>query len=120
MQKHQVGNCGGIRKSLATQSFVLIINPNVHKYTDAKETNFEIMYDGQFTKGSRDQVMKRMNKSLNETNWPLHVYEGTMDRYKYIGEYERSGNYQTVYDVDGRRVFVFPIRKKYQFESFEY
>lgn len=121
MNKHQVGNCGGIRKSNRTQSFVLIINPSVQKYNDIKENgNDEIMYDGQFTKGSRDQLMKKMNKALEETHWPLHVYEGTRDRYRYIGEYERSGSYHTIFDDQGRRVFVFPIRKKYPFDSFEY
>lgn len=117
--KHQVGNAGGIRKSNTTKSFVLIINPSVQKYSDSK-SGFEIMYDGQFTKGNKDQVMTRMNKALNETKWPLHVYEGTCDKYTYIGEYERVGDYHTVYDEKGRRVFVFPIRKKYPFESFEY
>lgn len=119
MLKHQVGNCGGIRKSLKTRSFVLIINPNVPKYSDVCDW-FEIMYDGQFTRGNRDQVMKGMNKALNETEWTLHVYEGTLDSYTYIGEYVRVGTYNTVYDVGGRRVFSFPIRRKFQFESFEY
>ena len=120
MLKHQVGNCGGIRKSVKTQTFVLIINPNVHKYSDVKNNDFEIMYDGQFTRGERDQIMKRMNKALNETRWTLHVYEGTLNNYRYIGEYERSGTYSTVYDTNGRRMFSFPIRRKFQFDSFEY
>lgn len=125
MNIHKVGNMGGIRISRQTQCIVLIINPNVHKYSDSiLNDSFEIMYDGAFRKGSKDQLMKYNNKTLADTRLPLHVYYGSSDVYKYMGVYERYGDYHTTYNADGRRVFVFPIRKRvnisYNFDSFEY
>lgn len=123
MRTHQVGCMGGIRKSEKTQSIVLIINPKVHKYSDLYRNQFEIFYDGEFRKGHRDQVMMWGNKILNETTWPIHVYFGWHGEYEYFGEYQRHGMYQTTYDASGRRMFVFPIRKKititYDFDTFE-
>lgn len=124
MTMHGVGNQGGIRKSNKTQCVVLIINPKVQKYNDLFEGDWVINYDGAFRRGHKDQTMTHMNKMLAETRLPIHVYYGTLDSYKYIGEYERYGDYNTVYDADGRRVFVFPLVKKFrfhfQFDSFEY
>lgn len=120
INKHRVKAMGGIRKSNETKSFVLIINPDVFKYSDSIQGDYEIIYDGEFVRGHRDQEMKWGNKALAETNWPLHVYSGKRGVYKYLGEYTRRGDYQTTYDADGRRMFVFPLVKTYHFDSFEY
>lgn len=122
MDTYKVGNQGGIRKSNKTQCVVLIINPGVHKYSDSFMGPTVINYDGAFRKGSKDQVMKYQNKMLAETNLPIHVYYGKLDQYRYIGEYERFGPYQTVYNAEGHKVFVFPLIKKftYDFDIFEY
>ena len=106
----------------------MIINDNVQKYYDiGTRSMFDIMYQGEFIRGKKTQVMEYGNKQLAEcgTDWPLHVYLRTQSKqectYVYLGEYMKNGRY--IYKDNN--VYFFPIRRKtpeivYDFESFEY
>ncbi len=123
MIRHRVCNQGGIRKSNATESFVLIINFKVEKYNRDSIGAFEIDYMGAFTKGKMIQEMTRMNKALADTTWDLHVYsrrDGPNLVYDYWGVYKRHSA-----PVFINNVYMYKLRKvtpemTYDFESFEY
>lgn len=126
MARHRVKNQGGIRKSNTNKCFVLIINDNIERYYDSSSRcMFDILYQGEFIRGKKTQIMDYGNKQLAECgDWPLHVYMRTDSKseltYVYIGEYMKSGSH--VYKNDS---YFFPIRRNtrdivYTFDSFEY
>lgn len=123
MLRHRVGNQGGIRKSNATKSFVLVVNNKVEKYNRDRVGAFEIDYMGAFTRGKQIQEMSRMNKALAETTWDLHVYsrsDGANLVYDYWGVYKRQGE-----PIKVNNVYMYNLRRVtqeivYDFDSFEY
>ena len=123
MLRHRVGNQGGIRKSNKTQTFVLIINHKIEKYSRDKNRTFEIDYMGAFTKGKTVQEMTRMNKALAETTWDLHVYSRKPEEallYDYVGAYKRHGDPVTTRGVIMYKLRMITPEVTYDFDSFEY
>jgi len=93
--KHRTSCMGG---SNANKCFALIINKKTH-YTDGT-----IYYMGQ------DGGMNARNTSLNNSNWPLHVYMKVEGTY-YLGVYEKK-NYAYAYvDKEGVERVVFLLRR---------
>lgn len=98
----------GIRQTRDKQAFCLV-SFSSREYKDKRCENNVIRYVGH---GKGDQVMWRDNRKLNECpdDTPLWVFQRVGDGLKFLGIYKKYGE---VYEEqqDGRRVFVFPIKK---------
>lgn len=102
--KYSVAIMGGICRSNKQQCYTIIINHATH-YTDFIRPDGTIHYMGQDGGASC-----RNNKSLNNTDWPLHVYIKVPDThvYSYLGVYRRHGY---AYQLSDNRV-MFVLRKE--------
>lgn len=104
--KHRTSCMGGICKSNANKCFALIINKKTH-YIDVVLPDGTIYYMGQ------DGGMNARNTSLNNSNWPLHVYmkvEGTY-YYDYLGVYEKKDYAYAYVDKEGVERVVFLLKR---------
>lgn len=109
---------GGIRLANATNSIILIENPNAVYHDRIDEINPTVLlYTGQGLVG--DQYLTNRNRALLnsvEDKKELHLfyYKGP-NRYEYRGEYQLVDKVfeetQPDENEDDRRVYMFPIRR---------
>lgn len=106
--KYGTACIGGICRSNTNKCYTIIINPDTH-YTDIVKSDGTIDYMGQDGGASQGN-----NRSLNNTDWPLHVYHkirGTR-LYAYIGQFRRHGYAYEYTDRDGKKQVMFVLRKE--------
>ena len=110
----KVGNMGGMRRSLATNSLVLVSDHTKAIYDDRWENNI-CFYTGMGLQG--DQTLSSQNKTLFESeNIDISVYlfeVHTAGQYRFHGQVKLAGKpFQEIQmDADGnpRSVWVFPL-----------
>lgn len=119
MTLFKCGNSGGMRRSKATNSLVLIVDHTKPFYKDTWENNNVLHYTGMGKFGDQDLQYKQ-NKTLNESRTngiELHLFEVyEPNKYQYKGEvYLSEAPFQSKQkDEEGkiRNVWIFPLRVK--------
>lgn len=117
MEKFHVGNVGGMRRSKATGTLVLICDHTKSIYDD-KWNNNVLHYTGMGKSGDQD-INSLQNKTLAESNFngvELHFFEVFRPKqYTYEGIVHLAGKpYQEIQkDENGylRKVWMFPLTK---------
>lgn len=110
----KVGNMGGMRRSHATNSLVLISDHTKGIYDDRWEKNI-CFYTGMGLKG--DQTLTSQNKTLQEsiqTDISVYLFEVHIaGQYRFHGQVQLAINpfQEEQIDVDGksRKVWIFPL-----------
>lgn len=116
MEKFKIANSGGMRRSLKTNSLVLIHNTIDSIYNDRWDNN-ELLYTGMGLKGDQDLDFAQ-NKTLanSKTNGvEIYLFEvKTAKKYTFIGKVKlsREPYYEKQKDEDNRerQVIIFPIK----------
>lgn len=110
----KVGNMGGMRRSLATNSLVLVSDHTKGVYDDRWENNI-CFYTGMGLKG--DQTLSSQNKTLYESDQNgivVYLFEvHTPGQYRFHGQVRLAGKpfQESQLDTDGqsRSVWIFPL-----------
>lgn len=115
MNTFKVANSGGMRRSLKTDSLVLISDHTRGIYDDKWFGN-ELHYTGMGLNG--DQTLSKQNKTLfesDETKVQVFLFEVfEPKKYVYFGRVKLSGSpyqkYQRDNDGNNRKVWIFPLK----------
>ena len=111
-------NQGGMRRSLKTNSLILIAKHNNSLYDDVWDNNGILYYTGMGMVGDQN-INFSQNKTLlysKEKNINVYLFESyKSDEYYYAGEVEVAGNVLETNELDKnsdlRRVFKFPLKR---------